>query len=318
MPLTHHLTRARSRARAAGRGLVALALAGSLTLGGAHGAGAWPYPEPTEPLYPDLTLALADAPDPVAAGGTLTYTLTVGNDGDLRATGVAVRQTLPSGAAYQSASATGGFTCAQAAGVVTCTGGALDPGATATITTRVTAPGAAATLATSAAVDPDRRIREWDEANNSAGATTTVLAPPPEPARVDLTIGSLSDAPDPVYRGGDVTYTFRVVNAGPDTATGVFALLSSQGTYQYVSISSPDGWSCVPHPEYFSLHVYCFGGSVTGGATLGPGQGATVSVTARAPGVTAVQTVTATVDFSNRVAETNESNNSLSITTAVQ
>jgi hypothetical protein len=109
-----------------------------------------------------------------------------------------------------------------------------------------------------------------------------------------------------------------VLNAGPDTAAGVFALLSSPGTYQFVSSSSPDGWSCVPHPEYFNLYVYCYGGSFTGGATLAAGQGATVSVTARAPGVASTQTVTATVDFSNRVAETNEGNNSLSTTTTVQ
>ena len=328
MQPTPTVSLARRRARVTGSGLSALLLAGGLALGGLAGAtpaGAAPAPityppsGPAEPVYPDLSLWIDDAPDPVPSGGTVTYTLTVGNEGELRANGIVVRQNLPAGTVFQSASGSG-FSCAQAGGVVTCSGGALMPGRTATITTKVTAPVLAAggTLTTTGLADPNGTIREWDEGNNAASATTTVLAPPPPPLKPDLVVPSMSDAPDPVARGAQVTYTFRVRNDGQAAATGVFAYLSSQATFQYVSSSSPDGWTCMNSAGDVPFGVHCWGGSYPGGATLQPGQAATVSVTARAPGASGAFPVTATADWANTVVESNEGNNSLTVTTAVQ
>src|SRR5262249_16095877 len=113
------------------------------------------------------------------------------------------------------------------------------------------------------------------------------------------------------------TYTFRVVNNGPDTATGVFTKLSSPGSYHFVSRSSPDGWTCLDIGTSFPLDVTCYGGNIASGATLLPGQGATMSVTAAPVFSAMTQTVTATADPGDKVHETNEGNNSLSITTTV-
>src|SRR2546427_173778 len=86
---------------------------------------------PCEPLTvtgsADLSITKTDNPDPVNAGATLTYTVTVTNGGPSTAANVQVTDNLPAGVTFQSASGTG-WTCMQAAGVVTCTRGIGGPG----------------------------------------------------------------------------------------------------------------------------------------------------------------------------------------------
>src|SRR3989475_265282 len=75
---------------------------------------------PCEPLTvtgsADLSITKTDNPDPVNAGATLTYTVTVTNSGPSTAANVQVTDNLPAGVTFQSASGTG-WTCMQAGGV---------------------------------------------------------------------------------------------------------------------------------------------------------------------------------------------------------
>src|SRR2546428_595263 len=50
---------------------------------------------PRSTLFPYTTLFRSDAPDPVAAGGTITYTLAYANTGNSGATGVVLSDTGP-------------------------------------------------------------------------------------------------------------------------------------------------------------------------------------------------------------------------------
>src|SRR2546426_227956 len=92
---------------------------------------------PCEPLTvtgsADLSITKTDNPDPVNAGATLTYTVTVTNGGPSTAANVQVTDNLPAGVTFQSASGTG-WTCMQAAGVVTCTRGSVVPGGRLSVT----------------------------------------------------------------------------------------------------------------------------------------------------------------------------------------
>ena len=81
----------------------------------------------------DLGLAIADAPDPVAVGGQLTYTITVTNDGPSDATGVLVIDDLPPEVTFISAVPECGID-----GPLFCDIGNLATGATATLTIVVT------------------------------------------------------------------------------------------------------------------------------------------------------------------------------------
>src|SRR5207247_232619 len=73
---------------------------------------------------PVLAVSATDAPDPVAAGGTITYTLAYANTGNSGATAVVLSDTVPVNTTFVSA--TGGGTLSS--GVVTCSLRALPPG----------------------------------------------------------------------------------------------------------------------------------------------------------------------------------------------
>jgi uncharacterized repeat protein (TIGR01451 family) len=123
----------------------------------------------------DLSVTKADSPDPVAARGQLTYTVTVRNDGPAVATGVTVVDTLPE-VAFVSATPTHG-SCARAGkgktdGVLTCDLGTLGLAQTATVTIVVspTREGTITNTATVRANEPDA-----DRTDNTATESTTVL-----------------------------------------------------------------------------------------------------------------------------------------------
>src|SRR2546425_381911 len=122
----------------------------------------------------DLSITKTDNPDPVNAGATLTYTVTVTNGGPSTAANVQVTDNLPPGVTFQSASGTG-WTCVQAGGVVTCAGGSVAPGGAPPITITVT-PAICGTLTNRATVSSTTIDRS--EANNTATATTTVQCLP--------------------------------------------------------------------------------------------------------------------------------------------
>jgi uncharacterized repeat protein (TIGR01451 family) len=119
----------------------------------------------------DLSLAKVDSPDPVAPGGTLTYTLTVTNGGASTACQATVTDTLPAGVTFVSATGTG-WNCSQASGIVSCTTTSLAPGTAPAITIVVTAPGTPGLITNSATVTTNA----FDPAtgNNSASAQTTI------------------------------------------------------------------------------------------------------------------------------------------------
>jgi uncharacterized repeat protein (TIGR01451 family) len=167
--------------------------------------------EASRARVPDLSIAKTDSPDPVAVGQPLTYTLTANNNGPVNASGVSVVDQLPAGVSFVSAAASQG-TCTQTNGTVTCALGNLPSGSHATVTIKVTPQQEGAitnTASISSSDEPDA-----DDSNNSATAETTVVT------RADVSVKK-SDSPDPAVVGGKLTYTVRVRNSGPQTATGV-------------------------------------------------------------------------------------------------
>jgi len=85
----------------------------------------------------DLIVTQSDSPDPVPVGETLTYTVTVANNGPSDATGTTLTDTIPTNSTFVSATPSQG-TCSETAGVVTCDLGTLINGGMATVAIAVT------------------------------------------------------------------------------------------------------------------------------------------------------------------------------------
>ncbi len=130
---------------------------------------------PPAPGSANLSVIIADAPDPVSIGTALAYTITVANAGPDPAAGAQVVSTLPVGATLISATGTS-WTCAQAGTTVTCQHtGTIALGVAPSILVALTAPPSPGMLSTSVVVTattPDPAV-----GNNFATELTTVIDP---------------------------------------------------------------------------------------------------------------------------------------------
>jgi uncharacterized repeat protein (TIGR01451 family) len=229
------------------------AIAGAPNLNGCYG--------PT-----DMSITKTDSPDPVAPGGTLTYHLTVTNNGmptmPATTSGVVVTDVLPAGVTLLSATPSVG-TCSGTS-TVTCALGIFPSGATATVDVAVTAPNASGTLSNTATVaaatdDPDLT-------NNSATSVTTInsLVPVRVVSRklhgpagnliIDLPLGgargvecrAAGHLPDGASGDHQIVFTFAteltsvlgatVTNHNPSNATGsvLSSMIDSTDRHNYI------------------------------------------------------------------------------------
>src|SRR2546425_975989 len=158
---------------------------------------------------PILAVSKTDSPDPVAAGGNLTYTLSYSNTGNANATGVVLTDTVPANTTFVSATAGGTL----ASGVVTWSPGNLAAGASGSVqlVVRVASPLANGTSITNATYSIDSN--ETTPVTGAAVSTATLAGP--------TLSASMTDAPDPVAAGANLTYTIAYTNSGATGATGV-------------------------------------------------------------------------------------------------
>lgn len=126
----------------------------------------------------DLSLTMADAPDPVCEVQPITYTLDVANAGPSQAVSISVVHTLPAGSTLLSAGGSG-WNCS-GSGVVLCTMPTLGIAAAAPITVAATAPVGSPSASSSATVGSV--TTDTFGANNSANVSTQINVSPGEPA----------------------------------------------------------------------------------------------------------------------------------------
>lgn len=195
--------------------------------GDGHDIGAY------EHKMADLSITKSDDPDPVYAGETLTYTLTVANAGQSDAITVKLTDTLPTGTTFVSASGTG-WGCSNVSQVVLCNKTVLRSGDSSTLTVKVTAPSEGGTITNEASVGST--ITDLKTTDNEVSQSTTVTAV----ANLSL---SKNDDVDPVNAAGALEYSLQVDNAGPSTATNLVVTDTLMAGVTYV-LAEGAGWSC--------------------------------------------------------------------------
>lgn len=198
----------------------------------------------------DLSISKSDSPDPVLIGNDLAYSVSVVNRGPGEANNVVMIDTLPAGVTFVSATSSQG-TCTQASGTVTCLIGTLAPGDAVSITITVTPTigGILTNTATIAGGEVD-----FNTLNNTATTVTSV-----SPADISILI---TDSPDPVILGGDLTYTMTVTNDGPAIATDVTVTNQIPGGTVFVDADSTQGTCSV-----LTGTLTCALGSLNAGAS---------------------------------------------------
>ena len=163
------------------------------------------------PQYADLAVTKTTSNVTPNVGESITYTITLTNNGTATATGVELTDTLPSNVSYVSASAASGTTFTP-----TSTGGvwavpSIAPGEKRILTITVTATSAELKYNTVAITKSD--VYDPIVGNNTAKTPT-------DPNAADLVVTKTVNNPRPNV-GDNVTFTIRLENLGPDTALSV-------------------------------------------------------------------------------------------------
>ena len=193
-------------------------------------------------LTPQANLAITktDGVTTATPGGSVTYTIVASNAGPSNVTGATVADTLPAsivGATWTGAGAGGATGPASGSGNINASTVNLPAGGSFTFTvTAPTSSAATGTLSNTATVTAPGGVTDPTPGNNSATDTDT-LTP-----SSDLAI-TVTDSPDPVIAGNNLSYTVNVTNNGPSAATTVSLNDTLPAGTTFVSLTSPSGWS---------------------------------------------------------------------------
>lgn len=184
----------------------------------------------------DLAMALTDAPDPVTAGTSVTYTATVTNGGLSDATDVGFSLPLAAGTSFVSVTPSAGGACNAASPVVCTWAGITAPGGSHSATVvALVAPattGVISATATAGSVSADPNA-----ANDTATAMTAVGT------AADLSLTKTASAPSPLLLGDNITYTLTASNAGPSDTVDAVVVDSLPTNLTYVSNTCGAGFA---------------------------------------------------------------------------
>lgn len=230
-------------------------------------------------------------PTSIVQGGNGTYQITVSNVGSAKASDILLTASLPKDWALQPGATVTGtslFQCTTALPDITCTGGALNGGANATITIPafVAAGVAPGSYKFTSAVDPENAIAEPDDlqsnANNYAQFTVDVTTTSPAASQVTFTKSAKSTATPgdgtQIRPGDTLTYTITAKNTSPkDTVTRVQISDGTQGLDQ-ASVKAVASDAKLPCTNSNNL-VTCQAGS--NGYTLAANGTVTVTITGK-------------------------------------
>jgi uncharacterized repeat protein (TIGR01451 family) len=257
----------------------------------------------------DLTIK-KQGPGSATQNQPTSYTITVTNNqvgAGAVAKGVEVVDPFPAGLIPLNATTSGDFACQLLENPVNsydCIGD-LNPGDTATITLDFFVTLDNGTLDNEACVDPNNTIAETDEINNCSDAITGV-----GPTAPDLQINKTAD-PSSVTAGQELDYTLNISNIGTAATTNGDTITVTDNVPSDVTVVevTPDsGWQCTNDGN--ANHVSC--------KHLGmdPGNASNIVIKTKV-GPSPANPFTNTATVSGDPADTQQDNNTSSVTTSV-
>jgi len=243
----------------------------------------------TTNVGPQANLAITKTgPASVNAGQNTVYTVTVTNNGPTQATGTTVSDNTPVGVAFISNSGA-------CSGAYPCSIGTLNPGQSVVITSTYNVPTTYSGGSVMNTATVSSAVNDPNLADNSATATTTVIA---APGNADVSV--TKTGPPAISPGSNISYTITVTNSGPAAAANTF-----------VNDATPAGLTFVSNSGGCSGPFPCALGTVSNGGSVVITS--TYNVPANYPGTS----ITNTAVVSTSSPESNTSNNSGTATTPI-
>ncbi|MBB6500684.1 Ig-like domain-containing protein [Pedobacter cryoconitis] len=250
----------------------------------------------------DLGVTKTSVPKPPVAGQTVTYTITLSNNGTgslLAADVVTLTDNLPAGFTASSfVPSAGTYTSANG----NWTGLTLTSGQTATLTiTGTVAPTASGSLSNTVTVAPPTGVTDPTPGNNTATDVGTI-------SRV-IDFGVVKTAsPTTATAGNALTYTITLTNNGPSTLATADVLTLTDNL--------PAGFTASGYTPATGTYTSSNGNWT--GLTLASGQSTTLTITGTvAPGATGTLTNTATVTSPPGITDPTPGNNTSTVITNI-
>lgn len=189
----------------------------------------------------NLEVVSLTAPASVNAGENIEAIATVRNNGPSFAANASVSLPLDTNTTFVALTSPSGWNCTTPnvgeTGTVTCTLGTFTlTSVEFRLTVRVK-PDVAAGATVDSRATVASETTDPNGANNTRQATTNITT------RADLAL-TISDEPDPVSAGAQLSYTIVAMNNGPSNASVVTLTTSIPTNTTFVSLAAPDGWNC--------------------------------------------------------------------------
>ncbi|MGA8764197.1 MAG: hypothetical protein WB562_15120, partial [Candidatus Sulfotelmatobacter sp.] len=247
----------------------------------------------------DLSVTNAASPNPVVAGGNITYTQTVTNTGSIAANAGSFTEATPANTTFVSITPPAGWSCVSFPPVCNNPSVAAGSSGTFTLVYKVNAGTASGTPITDTATVT--ATNDAFSGDNSATATVLVASA----GQADLAL-STAATPLAVIAGNNITYTQTVTNNGPGAASSVSFAEAIPANTTFVSVSAPAGWTCT-----VTASVTCTN------PTLASGTSVDIIVVVNLAPTVAVATITANSSVSATTLDPNPANNSTTVVTNV-
>ena len=226
----------------------------------------------------DLSLGMSVASTFAWQGASQSYTLTVSSSAtsSVTATGIAVRDALPAGFGFTSATGNGSFDAATGVWTV----GTLAPGASASLTVNGTVTASprsvvvnSAEIISSSVIDPDSTPNNSVSGeDDQAVASFTVIDPGLSVSKSSQIIADgINASTYKAIPGASVRYCVLITNTGNTTATGIVATDSLPAQVSYVPGSARTGTTCTTASSTQGLSIS--GANIAASSSsLAPGQ----------------------------------------------
>jgi uncharacterized repeat protein (TIGR01451 family) len=237
---------------------------------------------------PNLSVTNVASPNPVQAGGTITYTQVVTNTGTSAITNGSFSETITPAANMTFVSVTPpvGWTCTGFP-ASPCTNPSVGAGVSGTFTVKYSVN---AGTASGTAIADTATVNATNQSYGANSATANdIVATATQASLVLTTAGS----PTAVLAGNDIAYTQTVTNNGPAAATTVNFTEATPLNTTFQSVLAPAGWTCTTPAVGSTGNVTCTDPSLAVGASANIVVVVNVAPSVVAPTITATSSLSA-------------------------